>query len=395
MDGADECTDDTFTMLLKRGQVAKVQSLLDSRSTSEGPTRDLAARIVEALKPSATAAAASAAVPSTSAGATRILSYDAMARARTTLSDFTAFYLPLHELTDRDFFRWLPLLVYVEAMVYQADEDNEARAASFARAASGSVGEQPAAKAQAATLGCLVSLLESRGLMSDRVRAELENGRRYWAEERRLCAGMVGAGGAGGAPPPTFDEVLAASALKSFDYRLLHALLCALSGREASAALLRFLNVDETLTDIADDLFDYEKDVARNSFNVLRGAAHALGEAAPLALATRIGEMEREHEAALCALPEPTAAAYRSSRRAAMRRPGSEKWIFPRLMLPAQEMLHRAAEAERRAAGGAAESDVESDNEPADRPPRPARDHRKRPRPAVAVAGVDAEETAA
>ena len=64
--------------------------------------------------------------------------------------------------------------------------------------------------------------------------------------------------------------MLEAHGLKSFDYRLLHALLCQLSGRPLSAELRAFLTVDETLVDLADDLFDYEEDVAKNTFNVYR-----------------------------------------------------------------------------------------------------------------------------
>jgi peptide/nickel transport system ATP-binding protein len=61
----------------------------------------------------------------------RLLSFDALRRARGTLEDFTQFYLPLHGLKDRDFFRWWHVLVYAEACIYQLDEDNEAKC--FAR----------------------------------------------------------------------------------------------------------------------------------------------------------------------------------------------------------------------------------------------------------------------
>ena len=49
----------------------------------------------------------------------------ALARARTTLDDFSRFYLPLHGLPREGFFRFLPTLVYIEACIYQLDEDNE------------------------------------------------------------------------------------------------------------------------------------------------------------------------------------------------------------------------------------------------------------------------------
>ena len=38
----------------------------------------------------------------------RVVSYRALCRARTTIDDFTDFYLPLHGKGKRDFFRWLP-----------------------------------------------------------------------------------------------------------------------------------------------------------------------------------------------------------------------------------------------------------------------------------------------
>ncbi len=300
----------------------------------------------------------------------RILSFSSIVRARTTIDDFTSFYLPLHGLErSRHFFRWLPLLVFVEAMVYQADEDNEVRAAS------GHLGDdRAAAEDQGATMRVLEGVLQSRGLLTERVMFELSNGRRYWAEERRLCAtmgamaeaaaaggaeapmegaddGCDGQGGGGGGTTLSHEEVLEASKLKSFEYRLLHALLCELSGRHANDELLRFLAVDEVLTDLADDLYDYEKDVRKNSFNALRGAVFALGEVAPLELAVRIGRLERQHACLLGRLSESARLAYCESRRAAMARAGSEKWIFPQIVLPAHEVSFRAAAASPRGGG--------------------------------------------
>ena len=133
------------------------------------------------------------------------------------------------------------------------------------------------------------------------------------------------------------------------DYRVLHALLCQLSGRAASESLLRFLRVDEMLTDIADDLYDYEKDCGKNSFNVLRGCVAAqrkddpsriLGHEAPLELATKIGELEKEHEVLLQSLAAPQREAYVESRRHAMSK-GAHKWTFPRVVLPHDEHVLR------------------------------------------------------
>lgn len=104
-------------------------------------------------------------------------------------------------------------------------------------------------------------LLRSRGLWTQGVQQELAAGRFYWREERRLCALMLARptvpdGGHGAACGFTEAEVLAASAAKSFDYRLLHHLLCALCGAPADPGLLDFLRVDELLVDAGDDLTD-------------------------------------------------------------------------------------------------------------------------------------------
>jgi len=51
-------------------------------------------------------------------------------RARTTIMDFVASYFPYVGLKiPEDFFKHLDVLVFVEATIYQLDEDNEALAA--------------------------------------------------------------------------------------------------------------------------------------------------------------------------------------------------------------------------------------------------------------------------
>ena len=64
----------------------------------------------------------------TAAHLTPTLSFNALCRARTTLDDFSHFYLAYHGLQLDAFFRWMPLLVFVECSIYQLDEDNEALA---------------------------------------------------------------------------------------------------------------------------------------------------------------------------------------------------------------------------------------------------------------------------
>lgn len=69
-------------------------------------------------------------------------------------------------------------------------------------------------------------------------------------------------------------QLHAVSAKKSFDYRVLHHLLCGLCGIERNnvAPLFEFLALDEWLVDIGDDLVDYEDDVLRSVGGSILGA---------------------------------------------------------------------------------------------------------------------------
>ena len=109
------------------------------------------------------------------------LSFNALCRARTTLEDFSRFYLSYHGLHLEDFFRWLPLLVFVECSIYQLDEDNEALAAACVVDADSGAGT---------TEQALLGVLRSHALLDEHVSAQLAAGHRYWALERRLCARM-------------------------------------------------------------------------------------------------------------------------------------------------------------------------------------------------------------
>ena len=272
----------------------------------------------------------------------RVLSFEALARARTTLSDFTKFYLPYYSLEDRDFFRWLPILVFVEACIYQLDEDNEFECQRAAKRTDQCLDpsgardvSRGASSAENHTMHVVREVLRFHDLLCDEVEGELKAGIRYWALERQLCAAMAQQ------RTVDVDDVYLASSLKSFDYRVLHAVLRKLAGREKCETLQHFLKVDEMLTDFADDLCDYETDCRKNAFNVLRGLTHALGVGAPLELVTKIGHLEKEHELLLQALPEDQRRAYCANRQQAMSRAGAEKWLIPRVLLPAEERRFR------------------------------------------------------
>ena len=148
---------------------------------ADGPSASLAElplRVLHRLFLAARSAAPAAAPPGVDAP---VVSFDSLRRARTTLDDFSKFYLPLHGLAQVDFFRWLPQLTFVEAAIYQLDQDNEELARRGRREA----------EAAGPTEAALRAVLESEGLLLPEVEAELAAGREYWALERRLCAAML------------------------------------------------------------------------------------------------------------------------------------------------------------------------------------------------------------
>ena len=317
-----------------------------------------------------------------------VLSYRALERARTTIDDFTTFYLPLHGLTLSTFFRHLPLLVFTEASIYQLDEENE----DYVAARCTSITPPSLSTGSGSTL---LGILGDHGLLSEVVLTELAAGEEYWGLERRLCDRM------NGGKPVSERDVMQASSLKSFDYRLLHRLLIHLvrsenmhfktmcspeavvdevgnveSHSEYDTELFEFLRVDEQLVDIMDDLFDYENDVAKGSFNVLRGLVHASQSTDPPTLernvrdadadaktagksprddasgvtscdraaqklAAIIGDLEQRHEFLLRRLPARVMHAYNDKRRSALKATSAFKYQFPPIVAPRDEAAFR------------------------------------------------------
>ncbi|KAL0040950.1 hypothetical protein WJX79_011112 [Trebouxia sp. C0005] len=121
-------------------------------------------------------------VVSKKAADARTISYKALKRSRTTIEDFVKSYFPLHGLDpSRDVFTYLDVLVFVEATIYQMDEDNEKLCAE------GEQSDQHVLNGEQAILG----VLKTKGLLEQRLADELAKGKQYWTDERRLCKAML------------------------------------------------------------------------------------------------------------------------------------------------------------------------------------------------------------
>ncbi|CAL8468971.1 g8512 [Coccomyxa elongata] len=261
---------------------------------------------------------------------TPTISFNALRRSRTTIEDFVQTYFPYHNMQiPQDFFKYLDLVLFVEATIYQADETNELYAKQGLLLS----------QAHSETMKTLQAVLEDRGLWSRRFADELSKGEEYWRLERAICAAMLRHPRCSADSTPesarhlSIDQIHKASLAKSFDYRVLNLLLYGLTGRPVDEQLMAFLAVDEHLVDIGDDLVDYEDDVMANSFNIYRGYVHLHGSHAQLAMIDRIAELEAQHAALLAQLPHETRQKFRRRHAEASEAPGSGNWTFPQPIL--------------------------------------------------------------
>lgn len=155
-------------------------------STSTG-CPEIATRVTNATRTTSTSITTTESNIRRALYSTPTVSFHSLKRARTTIEDFVKTYFLFHGLEAGDFFQYMPILLFVEATIYQMDEENEQLALAGGFADGGDnrndivilQGEQ-----------VLREVLDSEGLLSEGVLRELENGRKYWRAERRLCSSV-------------------------------------------------------------------------------------------------------------------------------------------------------------------------------------------------------------
>ncbi|KAH1196451.1 hypothetical protein HKD37_18G049367 [Glycine soja] len=235
---------------------------------------------------------------------------DSMQMANSTLEDFCRSYFMFHGLDvskPQSIFKYLPILSFTESYIYQLDKMNEKL---LQTPCNGNCvfGEKDERETKV-LVSCfsnepvrpLVSILEHKGLLTERIREELRLGEEYWALERKLCSALTNK------EEILVEDVMKAIHLKSFDYRVLNLLLYQLQGTKVEELHMEFLSISEFLVEVSDDLYDYEAfvqdDVLENNFNILRMFIRIYGpSAAPAMLAKCIGEAEDKYASLLKSL---------------------------------------------------------------------------------------------
>ncbi|XP_017418713.1 uncharacterized protein LOC108329156 isoform X2 [Vigna angularis] len=271
-----------------------------------------------------------------------VVGLDSMEMANSTLEDFCRSYLMFHGLDvskPQYIFKHLPILSFTESYIYQLDKMNEKllQTPNNEKHVFGAKDKRETELFVSCfsndPLRPLVTILEHKGLLTERIREELRHGEEYWALERKLCSALINKA------EILVEDVMKAVHLKSFDYRVLNLLLYELQGTKVEELHMEFLSISEFLVEVSDDLYDYEDDVLENSFNILRMFIRIYGPlAAPAMLAKHISEAEDKYECLLKSLDPHLSLNYQKRCAEATKEGGKVSehplgtWTFPTLI---------------------------------------------------------------
>lgn len=185
------------------------------------------------------------------------VSFHAIEKTSSTLQGLVDVYFPFYGLKPKDFFRFFPVLVYIESTIYQIDEEYEANIMND--------------NFVSPHWGNLTSILDEKKLLDDKIQQELDNAKIYYGLERKTCSGK----------PFTYEDILLAHRHKAYDYRVLHRLLYKLRNVPYDEPVIHAFTLGEMMADVEEDIRQYADEVAKNSFNVYRMFAKLYKEAAP------------------------------------------------------------------------------------------------------------------
>lgn len=211
------------------------------------------------------------------------ISFQAINKAAATLIPFVKYYFPIYNLSDRDFLENLTLFVCVEAAIYQADEEQEAKVSDATSTSDKLTGK----------LDRIITFLKAHDLFDEAIEQDLLNGLRYLALEKQMCRG----------DRFTHTDITDAIRFKCSDVRVLHRLAQKLTIGHYDEDLLAFLWISDTLVEIQYDLQQYTEDVERNVFNVYRMFLKLFKADGKAKLEEHIAALNAEAQARMLRLP--------------------------------------------------------------------------------------------
>lgn len=186
------------------------------------------------------------------------VSYWSLQKSITNLQDITRFYFPLLGISEAYFPQIIPLLVFIEATIYQADEEYERHISD--------------PKFFSQHMFTLRDVLIQLNLFDEQIKAELfTNGLNYYRLEQQFCSGVI----------PTQEDINKTSMLKCFDLRVMQLISLKLTNQLYNKEFLETSRLSDRICEINCDLADYEKDISRNVINIYRMFVRLYGIKAP------------------------------------------------------------------------------------------------------------------
>ncbi len=195
------------------------------------------------------------------------ISYQSMRRSSRVLREFVLYYFPIYNLSMNDFFRFYPVLGFIEALVYQTDDEVEKiQSEGYEK-----LQHSPWHSKQE----MILAVLEEHNLKHCKVEPYMQKLGEYFELETQLLASSH----------ITHAMIKKAAELRSSDYRVLHCTLLKMLGlnylEDELNEELRLMWPLEVLNDIEDDLMFYSDDVAAKHYNTYRMFVKVYGEKAP------------------------------------------------------------------------------------------------------------------
>ncbi|MEH2000903.1 MAG: hypothetical protein V7L00_19515 [Nostoc sp.] len=196
------------------------------------------------------------------------ISYQSLRRSCRVLREFVLYYFPIYNLSMNDFFRFYPILGFIEALVYETDDEVEQIQAESSHYKLQNSPWQHKQK-------IILSILEEFNIKHFEVEYYLNKLGDYFDLETQLLA----------TKNITHAMIRKAEELRSSDYRVLHCTLLKMLGmnysQEELNEELKLMWPLEVLNDIEDDLMSYSEDVEAKHYNTYRMFVKLYKEKAP------------------------------------------------------------------------------------------------------------------
>jgi hypothetical protein len=227
------------------------------------------------------------------------LSFRDVEKAHRVLDEFaygSGLYYDLSSeaLSQKPFY---PILLFAEALVYQADVEIEAGQRGYVPFTD----EKPWLDRRA----LLLSVLEELGVDDRGVTEESSNLARYWQLENQVLQRMR-------AGTLTHELVMRAMDLRASDVMMLHHMLHRFLDVPRDAATFRALLAWEVMLEIDWDLDEYADEVATNDYNTYRMFVNLYGEEAPARIAAERARREAVFHERVAELPIQQQTVFRS-----------------------------------------------------------------------------------